>query len=63
MFRKPKSKKPILSLDFDGVIHSYTSGWQGPRTIPDAPVPGALRFLIEAQRRFQVAIFSSRGQY
>ena len=26
--------KPILCLDFDGVLHSYTSGWRGAR-IPD----------------------------
>lgn len=53
--------KPILCLDFDGVIHSYTSGWQGARNIPDPPVPGALQFIVEAQKHFTVAIFSSRS--
>lgn len=55
--------KPILSLDFDGVIHSYTSGWMGPRTIPDMPVPGALAFIVVALDHFEVAIFSSRSRY
>ena len=27
-------------FDFDGVVHGYTSGWQGEDTIPDPPVPG-----------------------
>jgi hypothetical protein len=53
--------KPILCLDFDGVIHSYTSGWKGADVIPDPPVPGALRFIYEAQDAFRVAIFSSRS--
>lgn len=36
---------PTIAIDFDGVIHSYTSGWKGTREIPDPPVPGALKFL------------------
>lgn len=50
-----------LTLDFDGVIHSYTSGWQGTKVIPDEPVLGAIDFLMEAVRSFKVTIFSSRN--
>lgn len=53
--------KPILCLDFDGVIHSYTSGWKGAHFIPDPPVPGAMAFLVEATKHFKVCIFSSRS--
>lgn len=53
--------KPILCLDFDGVLHSYTSGWKGARNIPDAPVPGALEFVVDAINHFSVAILSSRS--
>ena len=54
-------RKPILCLDFDGVIHSYASGWKGADVIPDPPVPGALAFIVSAMGRFTVAIFSSRS--
>jgi hypothetical protein len=57
--RQAKSK-PILCLDFDGVIHSYTSGWKGADVIPDPPVPGAFAFIAAAQAHFRVAVFSSR---
>ena len=53
--------KPILCLDFDGVLHSYTSGWKGATVIPDPPVPGAMAFLVEAVEHFQVAVYSSRS--
>lgn len=53
--------KPILCLDFDGVIHSYTSGWKGASVIPDPPVPGALEFIVTALDVFEVHILSSRS--
>ena len=53
--------RPILVLDFDGVLHSYTSGWQGARSIPDLPVPGAMAFLENTVDRFTVKILSSRS--
>lgn len=54
--------KPLLCLDFDGVIHSYSSGWQGASIIPDPPVPGAIEFILAALEHFRVAIFSSRSE-
>jgi hypothetical protein len=53
-------RKPILCLDFDGVIHSYDSGWKGANIIPDPPVDGALQFISDAVKHFDVQIFSSR---
>ena len=55
------SAKPILLLDFDGVCHSYTSGWQGADQIPDPPVPGLFEFLAQALKYFDVQIYSSRS--
>jgi hypothetical protein len=54
--------KPILCIDFDGVIHSYTSGWKGATVIPDPPVKGALRWLWKATEWFDVQIYSSRSK-
>lgn len=54
-------KKPILCLDFDGVIHSYSSGWKGADVIPDEPVPGAIEFIRQASVPFEVMIYSSRN--
>lgn len=53
--------KPILCLDFDGVIHSYISGWKGADQIPDPPVEGAMLFLWQATDKFRVNIYSSRS--
>lgn len=61
---KPELKmrqKPILSLDFDGVLHLYSSGWQGADRVSDPPVPGAMEFLWNAVDHFRVAIYSTRS--
>lgn len=53
--------KPILCLDFDGVLNSYTSGWQGADVVSDPPVKGAFDFIRKALKHFEVYIFSSRS--
>ena len=53
----------IICFDFDGVLHSYESGWQGAHVIPDPPVPGAIQFLkdVVASEEYEAHIFSSRS--
>ncbi|MCC6558546.1 MAG: hypothetical protein IT372_36895, partial [Polyangiaceae bacterium] len=58
---RAKPKKTLV-VDFDGVLHSYASGWKGPTSIPDPPVPGAFAFLAQAVERFDVAVLSSRSR-
>ncbi len=53
--------KPILCVDFDGVIHSYASGWQGAENLPDPPVPGAIEWLDTIIEDFDVAVCSTRA--
>lgn len=53
--------KPILGMDFDGVIHECSSGWKGADVIPDPPVKGAFEFLKEAQEHFSIEVFSCRS--
>jgi len=54
--------KPILCVDFDGVIHAYISPWTDAETISDGPVPGALRWLWKATQWFNVQVYSSRSK-
>jgi len=55
-------RKPILCLDFDGVLHSYKSGWKGADVIIDPPVPGALEALKRyVESGLEVHIYSSRS--
>ena len=53
--------KPTIVFDFDGVINSYTSGWQGsPENIPDPPVSGVKESIREIRKHYRVVILSSR---
>lgn len=58
--------KRTICVDFDGVIHSYTSGWTwgtgDAQAVPDLPVKHAFAWLEEMTRHFDVCIYSSRSQ-
>ena len=53
--------KQTVVFDFDGVIHSYTSGWKGADIIPDPPVPGIKEAIEEIRAAgYEVVIVSTR---
>lgn len=58
---KEPAKKTIC-VDFDGVLHSYTSPWVNPWTIPDPPVDGAISFIFKLLcANYNVVICSCRA--
>jgi hypothetical protein len=54
------SRVPTVAVDFDGVIHAYSKGWQDG-TIYDDPVPGAFDALRWLMDRYAVFIFTTRN--
>lgn len=53
-----------VAFDFDGVIHSYTSGWQGSSVIPDPPVEGILDAIINLYNSgYEIVVVSTRCSY
>lgn len=52
---------PTVVFDFDGVIHSYKSGWKGVDVIPDPPVPGIRKAIAELRAAgYRVVVVSTR---
>lgn len=51
--------KQTLAIDFDGVIHKYSKGWQGG-VIYDDPIDGAIESIFQLMERYEVVIFTSR---
>ena len=59
---KPDGKKYTISVDFDGVLHSYASKWTKASEILDPPVPGAIAWLHHLLgSNLDVAVFSTRN--
>jgi predicted phosphatase len=52
--------RQTVIFDFDGVIHSYTSGWKGADVILDAPVVGIKKAIEEIRKEFKVIVVSTR---
>lgn len=52
--------KPLLCVDFDGVIHRYSKGFHDG-SVYDCPTAGALEFIYSAMEHFTVVIYSARA--
>jgi hypothetical protein len=53
-------RRPTVCLDFDGVIHAYTTEWAGETTISDPPTHGAGRAIERLRERYRVVVHSPR---
>ena len=49
-----------IIIDFDGVLHSYASGWKGADVIPDPPTDGAREAVARLRQAYRVVVVSSR---
>ncbi|MCI0359673.1 MAG: hypothetical protein L0211_14445 [Planctomycetaceae bacterium] len=49
-----------VCLDFDGVLHSYRSGWRGAQTIPDPPIHGTREAVARLRQTYRVVVYSAR---
>lgn len=56
------SKRHTVSVDFDGVLHAYTTPWIAPHVIPDPPVEGAIEWLFKVIQHFDVQILTTRAR-
>ena len=53
--------KKTVVFDFDGVIHSYTSGWKGESVVLDPPVPGIKEAIDNIRKEgYEVVVVSTR---
>lgn len=59
---KPEGERYTVAVDFDGVIHSYATPWERADIIPDPPVEGAIKWLLEIAKDFRVVIFTTRAK-
>ena len=49
-----------VCLDFDGVLHSYRSGWCGAEIIPDPPIHGTQEAVARLREQYRVVVYSAR---
>jgi len=56
-----ENRRATVAVDFDGVLHSYTTPWAGADICPDPPVEKAIEWLNDIVQSFDVVILTTRG--
>lgn len=56
----PKHNKPVIAVDFDGVIHGYSEGWKDG-SIYDSPIVGCKNALTILAKQYRILIWSTRN--
>ena len=51
-------QRPTLAVDFDGVIHEYSKGWNGGAL--GVIMPGARDALIQLSVKYRIVVFTAR---
>ena len=54
------SNRPVIAVDFDGVIHGYSEGWKDG-SIYDEPMPGCKNALDILAKKYYILIWSTRN--
>ena len=54
------TKRLTICLDFDGVIHSYQSGWQGAGVVSDPPIHNVDAAIRRLKKDYRVVVHSAR---
>lgn len=52
--------RQTVCLDFDGVIHSYLTGWHGIEVIADPPIHGTDEAVRRLRKQYRVVVHSAR---
>jgi len=53
-----------IAVDFDGVLHPYSGGWQGSVPATEDPTEGALEFLEWCKKNdYRVVVYSTRANH
>jgi len=54
-----KDSKPVIAIDFDGVIHKYSKGY-GDGSLYDKPMEGVSEALKQLSKQYDIVIFTTR---
>jgi 5'(3')-deoxyribonucleotidase len=56
-----ETKKTVIAIDFDGVIHDANQGW-GDGTCYGDPLPGSIEAIKKLSENYDIVIFTAKAK-